>query len=61
MEHCKFGPDHQCDLQGVREGDFAGLRKVRRMKNGFQSDCVKQVGLTHNHVPFPSAGANPKA
>jgi hypothetical protein len=29
MEHRKFGPSHQRDLQGVHEGDFAGVRKIR--------------------------------
>ena len=28
MEHCKFGSSHQCDLQRVHEGDFAGLGKI---------------------------------
>src|SRR5215467_6580142 len=37
MEHCEFGSGHECDLQGMREGHFAGLRKIRRMKNGLHS------------------------
>src|SRR6266480_3842775 len=52
MEHRKFGPGYQCDLQGVHEGDFAGLGKIRRMKNGFYFDCLKRLGLTHNPVFF---------
>ena len=52
MEHCKFGLGEQRDLQGVHEGDFAGLAKIRRVKNGFYFDCLKQVGLAHNPVFF---------
>ncbi len=52
MEHRKFGPGYQRDLQGVHEGDFAGLGKIGRMKNGFYFDCLKRVGLTHNLGSF---------
>ena len=52
MEHRKFGLGDQRDLQGVHEGDFAGLGKIRGMKNGFYFDCLKRVGLTHNPMFF---------
>src|SRR6201987_3314972 len=52
MKHCESGPGHQCDLQGVREGNFAGLGKIRRMKNGLYLDFLGQVGVTHNLDSF---------
>jgi len=32
----------------VREGNFARLGKIRRMKNGLYLDSFKQVRVTHN-------------
>src|SRR6516164_3145208 len=49
MEHYEFGSSHECDLQGMREGDCAGFGKIRRMKNGFQFD-------SHNLRSFRAFG-----
>ena len=49
VEHCKVGLGHQCDLQGMREGDFAGLGKIGRMKNRLY---FSQVVLTHSPCSF---------
>src|SRR5262249_48699802 len=47
MEHGKSSLGCQGDLQSVCESDLARLGKVRRMKNGSDSDSFKQVALTH--------------